>query len=236
MNNKHDNQAYDFINPWLDGLDYDWSLLENQGTIQKFNIDDTIFHQNELGEYLYIIVSGRVRLSLISPNGEEKALAIIGVNGILGECSLNNDLKYATNAITASQVIVQKVKRTTFLSELSKNPNLYTQLLDMITHKYRLLCMQSMELSYLKSMPRVCATFINLAMRYGDKIKDQQIKLTISFTHQEMANLLGITRVTIAKNIKWLEGNGYLIKNNKHYTITNLDSLVELANQEMMLQ
>jgi CRP-like cAMP-binding protein len=85
----------------------------------------------------------------------------------------------------------------------------------------------------MKSLPRVCAAFIQLSVQYGELFGDKSIKLTITFTHQEMANLLGTTRVTIAKNIKWLEEEKYIEKKGKHFIIHNIDELAELANEQL---
>lgn len=225
---------FNLLNPWLDYLPFTWQELKPKSEQIRFEKHETIFHQNEVGHYIYLIESGRVRLFLISPNGEEKALAIIGKNGLLGECSLNGDSRYATNAITASEVILHRISIPTFFDFLSNNPQYIHQTLDLITKKYRLLCSQSLQLSYMKALPRVCAAFIQLSLQYGVRIGEKQVQVTISFTHQEMANLLGTTRVTIAKNIKWLEDHSYIVKKGKLYVINNIEELAELANDKML--
>ncbi|MHC0039065.1 Crp/Fnr family transcriptional regulator [Pseudoneobacillus sp. C159] len=226
-------QEFNLLNPWFDNLPYDWKQLFQQSEKVVFKKHETIFRQNEYGNYIYIIELGRVRLYLISPNGEEKALSIIGKNGILGECALNTDSRYSTNAITASEVVLRKVSKKQFFDFISDKPQYIHQIIDLITKKYRLLCTQSLQLSYMKSLPRVCAAFIQLSIQYGESIGNKSVKLTISFTHQEMANLLGTTRVTIAKNIKWLEDEKYIEKSGKYFIIHNLDELAELANDKM---
>jgi CRP/FNR family transcriptional regulator, cyclic AMP receptor protein len=226
-------QEFNLLNPWFDNLPYDWSVLFQQSSQVTYKKHELIFRQNEYGDYLYIIESGRVRLFLISPNGEEKALSIIGKNGVIGECTLNSDSRYSTNAISASEVILQKISKKSFLEFISEKPQYIYQTLDLLTKKYRLLCTQSLQLSYMKSLPRVCAAFIQLSVQYGELFGDKGIKLTITFTHQEMANLLGTTRVTIAKNIKWLEEEKYIEKKDKYFIINNIDELAELANEQL---
>ncbi|MCA0991987.1 Crp/Fnr family transcriptional regulator [Pseudalkalibacillus hwajinpoensis] len=228
-------QEFSLLNPWFDHLPYTWTdLFENTDKV-SFRKHETIFIQNEVGSYIYLIESGRVRLFLISPNGEEKALSIVGQNGIIGECSLNQDSRHASNAITASDVILRRVPKKQFIQFLSAKPEYILQTLDLITRKYRLLCSQTLHLSYMKALPRVCAAFIQLSIQYGEKVGENKVKVSISFTHQEMANLLGTTRVTIAKNIKWLESENYIVKNGKSYIINNIEDLAELANEQMML-
>lgn len=74
-----------------------------------------------------------------------------------------------------------------------------------------------------------CLQYIrSFGERIRKKIGDNKIKLTITFTQQEMANLLGITRVSIANHIKDLIEQGYLEKEDKYYVITDIDGLFEL--------
>ncbi|MEZ7172957.1 Crp/Fnr family transcriptional regulator [Sporosarcina sp. OR05] len=223
----------ELLNPWFDKLPYQWENLTNYGTTVSFKKNETVFHQNDHGEYVYLVKKGRVRLFLISPAGEEKALAIVGENGILGECSLSQDSRYSTSAICASAVILKKISRRDFISFISQEPDFIFQTLDMITKKYRLLCSQSLQLSYMKSLPRISALLIQLSQKYSEKIDDKKVQLTIQFTQQEMANLLGTTRVTVAKNIKWLEDQNYIIKKGKFYVINDLAELNELANDQL---
>ncbi|WP_407270132.1 Crp/Fnr family transcriptional regulator [Radiobacillus sp. PE A8.2] len=228
-------KRFNVLNPWFDEMDYDWTILKDLGQKNSFKKHEIVFRQNEDGNDLYLVIKGRVRLFLISPNGEEKALAVIGTNGLIGECILNDDSRYSSSAITASEVELIRISKDVFLEKISNEPRYTSQVLDLITKKYRLLCMQTLQLSYTKSLPRMCATFVHLSIRYGETLASQEIRLTINFTHQEMANLLGITRVTIAKNIKWLEENKYIRKDGRYYIINNLDNLANLANEELML-
>ena len=203
-------------NPWMDKMPYDWSSIIDYGTKVKLPKNQIIFNQNETGDTIYIVKSGRVRLYLLAPNGEEKALCIIGENGVLGECLLSSVETYATSAITASTVELIKISRADFQQQSIKQISIYTQLIDMISLKYRLLCNQSLQLSYSKALPRICFAFIQLTLQYGVALSNEQYQLTIKFTHQEMANLIGTSRITIAKNIKWLIENNHISKQNQY--------------------
>lgn len=221
----------DLLNPWLEDLPYDWEQLQQYGSDVNYKKNDIIFHQHGIGDNIYMVKKGRIRLFLNSPNGEEKALSIIGRNGILGVCSLNEESRYSTSAICASDVVLRRISRNDFLTFISTKPEFILQTLDLITKKYRLLCMQSLQLSYSKALPRICGAMVQLTLRYSDEIGENKYRLTIKFTQQEMANLLGLTRVTIANNIKWLEDRDYLIKEGRYYVIPNLQDLKDLANE-----
>jgi CRP-like cAMP-binding protein len=82
----------------------------------------------------------------------------------------------------------------------------------------------------MKSLPRICDLLIQLSLKYSENLNNNRVRLTIQFTQQEMANLLGTTRITVAKNMKWLENNDYIIKEGKYYIINDIRELNELTN------
>src|SRR5690625_5287463 len=83
-------QKFSVLNPWFDNLTYNWDEIKEHGTKVTYKKNEMIFRQNEKAKMIYIVLHGRVRLFLLSPDGEEKAICIVGKNGVIGECSLND--------------------------------------------------------------------------------------------------------------------------------------------------
>lgn len=220
------------VTPWLENLPFDWSPVIEKATKKKFKKHKVVFDQNEQADHLYVVTSGRVRLYLISPNGDEKALAIIGKNGLVGECGFYDEGVYSTSAITASEATLYQIHKEEFRNLLKQHFNLVEQAMFLSTRKYKLLCMQTLQLSYSKAMPRICASLIQLALNYGTTLDNQEIQISITFTHQELANLIGTTRVTVVKTLRLLEDEHILLKRNRYYVIKDLEKLTELAHIE----
>lgn len=66
-----------FVNPWLDNLEYDWESVKKLGQLITINKNKTIFHQNESSNYIFVVEKGRIRLTLLSLEGEEKRLRLL---------------------------------------------------------------------------------------------------------------------------------------------------------------
>lgn len=194
--------------------------------------DRMIFEQGDKADSLYLVASGRVCLYASTPSGEEKALAFIGKNGLVGEYDALSHLPHTTSAITVSKTLLYRTSIHAFRELLKDNFHLVEQLLHFESRKYRLLCAQSLQLSYSKAPHRICATFIQLALNYGAPLDEGQIKITTTFTHQEVANLVGTTRITVINTLKWLERNHILVKQDKYYVITDLRRLEALVQDE----
>ncbi|MGG0717148.1 Crp/Fnr family transcriptional regulator [Robertmurraya massiliosenegalensis] len=219
-------ETQQFSTPWLDPLPFDWKELELIGTEISYNKHAPIFDSYETTQHVFLVKKGRVRLYLLSDLGEEKAIAIIGKNGLLGVSSVFLDQNYYTNAITASPAILLRIDTETFKRKILENPLYSEQLFKMMSLKLLLLYQHSLDLSYSSSSYRVRQTLSQLALTYGESEDNQNIKIQVSFTHQELANVIGTTRVTVANHIKTLIDHGLISKAENLYIIHDLARLI----------
>ncbi|WP_164985039.1 Crp/Fnr family transcriptional regulator [Ammoniphilus sp. CFH 90114] len=221
---------YDSLSPWLDELPFQWTTLEKEGQLIELKKGEVIFHSHQPSESVYIVKAGRIRLFSVSELGDEKAIAIMGRNGLLGECSLFQEKTYSTNAVTASPSQLIKLTAATFMKEVLHDPTYCLQVWEMMSVKIRLLSFHTTQLAFRSSFQRTTDMFLQLGLTYGDKLDANRIHITIPFTHQEMANLVGATRVTIANHIRSLLELGVISKSGKEYTIQDLSKLLQHVN------
>jgi CRP/FNR family cyclic AMP-dependent transcriptional regulator len=219
------NQDHKFIAPWLDELPFEWSILERLGKQVEYRKNEVIFHYNDPVEYVYVVKTGRVRLYLISNLGDEKTIAIIGRSGILGESSIYQNQTYFASAITASPTSLIKLRPDDFKRVIMENQSYILQVLEMMSLKVQLLSQHSLQLAFYSSFQRVCHTFVQLGLTYGEKQDAHCIKISIPFTHQELANLVGTSRVTVATHVKSLIESNTISKVKKHYYIKDIERL-----------
>ncbi|HLR68568.1 Crp/Fnr family transcriptional regulator [Pseudogracilibacillus sp. SO10305] len=210
--------------PWLENLKFDWSELFDIGNkihIKKGNI---LYNAHDQINFVYIIMKGRVQLFLINEEGKEKSLIIIGKNGLLGEYNQENN-EYITYTQTVSDTILCKIPKRKFETLLETNKKLSEQRLEMLTMKLNLVANRLLQTSYDDSQSKVIRVFVNLAETYGEPITETKVKINIKFTHQEIAFLIGSTRVTVANMIKHLINSNLIEKTDGYYFINNINNL-----------
>ncbi|MFD1037370.1 Crp/Fnr family transcriptional regulator [Virgibacillus byunsanensis] len=213
------------ISPWLENLDYDWGPFIEHSTIKELTSDIHIYDQGDRAETVFLVLSGRVRLFMLSSDGREKAISIAGKNCLMGENRVQNDKTYFENAVTASTVKIASVPYATFESVIYKHTKLMAQYIDLLNTKLRLATVYNLHLSYGSSIKRISDAFYHLAMNYGIK-KNDGITIQIQFTHQELANLIGTSRVTVANTVNDLLRQQILVKKGKLYHIPELSKLI----------
>lgn len=216
------------ISPWLDNLPYEWSIYEKHGTKIELDKNSYIFHTGDNLNDVYIVLEGRVRLYLFTEDGKEKTITIIGKNGLLGEYFLVPSHKYNTTAITVSNVKLLKVNKFIFEEIALTNELIIKQWLEMLSMKLEILTHSSLNLSFDSSRERIIKTFIHLVTTYGVRENSNYMKITISFTHQELADLIGMSRVTVSNEISKLEQQKLIYKKEQYYYIK--DGLENYSN------
>lgn len=208
----------DKTSPWMEDLPYDWRDVYSLGQSIPYQKHETIFHQDHAAKHVYVVLQGRIRLFLTTPSGDEKAIAIIGRNGLLGECGLFDHPTYNNGAITASKAILLKVPVERFKEAFSTNLTIAHNVLRFLDGKNRILASHTMQLSFYSAAQRICFTLMQLGSTYGKEGNGKRV-ITVRFTHQELANVVGTSRVTVANTMKELERKHILSKEGGLYVI-----------------
>ncbi|WP_301171926.1 Crp/Fnr family transcriptional regulator [Brevibacillus nitrificans] len=214
----------DNTSPWMENLPYDWHEVYSLGQTIPYQKHESIFHQDQAAKHVYVVLQGRIRLFLTTPSGEEKAIAIIGKGGLLGECGLFDHPTYNNGAITASKANLLKIPVERFKEAFSTNLTLAHQVLRFLDGKNRILASHTMQLSFYSAAQRICFTLLQLGSTYGKGIEGKRI-ITVRFTHQELANVVGTSRVTVAGTMKELERRHILSKEGGLYVIEDEEML-----------
>jgi CRP-like cAMP-binding protein len=210
--------------PWLKLDQFDWSTITSGIKPKLYKKNTNIYQQQHYSDYIYIVESGRIRLSIYSRNGEEKCLIIADQGCLFGEISgLDGHPNYA-NATSIIDSYLYLTPKERFQRELSRNHDLCLKIIKVLTRKIRLLSSQVEGLSFDDSYYRVANALLYLAEQYGLKT-GKGYRIQLKFTHQEMANLTGSCRVTVTNILRYLSNENIIKKENGYVIITDIDKL-----------
>ena len=93
------------------------NALELIGAIAQPEVHKTgskIFQHGDIGDKLYVIVKGRVRISREVPGMGEEALAILGQNAVFGEMALVDDTPRSADARVHERCELLAISRDAF--------------------------------------------------------------------------------------------------------------------------
>jgi len=89
-------------------------LVSGVASEESFSTGDLVFEHGDLGDKLYIIISGRVRISRNVPGMGEEALAVLNPGAIFGEMALLDDTPRSADARVHEKCVLLSIGREAF--------------------------------------------------------------------------------------------------------------------------
>ncbi|MET4575172.1 Crp/Fnr family transcriptional regulator [Ottowia thiooxydans] len=215
---------------WIELPHFDWGPLMAEDTpTARFSKGETLFSQGDVVRQVYVVEEGRVRLLLLSAAGHEKHMAIVGTHGMVGECSAFLDGRHSVTAVASSDVVARPIGYQQLLDGITRHPTCMRQVLWLVNVKLRILANQNLLLSEGTAAQRVIHHLVQLADTYGETKKEGGTRIGIAFTHQEMANITGLSRVMVSNVLIQLHEQGLTDKDKSHCVIRDMQGLRQRA-------
>lgn len=196
--------------PLFEGLsNEELETIANVTITRSYGKDGVIILAEEEGNSLFIIDSGQVKVSIVSEDGREVILSLLGPGAVFGELSLLDGKPRSANVIATEETSLIMLRRPDFVQILFKMPQIATALLAELASRLRKTDRQIEGLALLDVTSRISETLLQLAGEHGSETAEG-ITLQNRPTHQELANMSGTTRETVSRVLKRLESHGYI--------------------------
>lgn len=190
-------------------LDKLHTFLSNYPT-RKFNKGEIIIFQGEAPRSAYVVKRGTVKAYNLSVNGDEKPVSFYTPDAAFPGAWIYGKLPsaiYYYEAFT-SEVELSVVPRDDYVAFIKSQPELlYTELQHYVLSQLG----KSMRLNALqhsRASDKLIYTLHYLALSHGHQVAPQQLEITLDLTHQDFANLTGLTRETAATELNKLKRQG----------------------------
>ncbi len=178
---------------------------------------------------VFYLKEGYVKMNTILANGNELTLNIFKQGSFfpmfwaLGQVTNNYAFETMTNAA------LYKVPRNDIENFLSENSEVTLDLIKRILSGVDGLLTNYNHLLVGNADTRVASALLIAAKRFGEKTKDGTI-IKLQLTHQDIANLAGISRETASVAIEKLAKEKILKQITRKFIIFDMDGLFEKTN------
>ena len=177
----------------------------------------TIFEEGSVGEYMYVIREGHVKISKMSDDGREKILEIMGPGTFFGEMALLDKETRSASVKSTCACVLLALSRQDFLALLRRNPDISMQLICELSRRLRETDEEVRGLLFERVEGRTRRVLRRMATQPAPGHPDHLA--TASVTHQQLADLVGTSRETITRVVKGLKDEGWLDQQGKHYLV-----------------
>ena len=201
------------------------------GTVQSFVKDAVILSEQEAGSALFVIVSGKVKISRVSNDNLDKEviLSLLNSSDFFGEMALLDGLKRSATVTAMEESKVFIIQRNDFLDLLKTHPEVSISLLQELTQRLRAAGMKIKALSLKDAEGKVATVLLQLADDIG-KIKQGVVEIEKLPYQHELANMAGTSRETISRTLHSFAKKGLVELEGSKLRIISYEKFKELYN------
>ena len=181
---------------------------------RRYAKDDVIFHADESGDVFCVIREGKVKITMISPEGKEIILTMMGPGEFFGEMALLDDSPRSATVIALEPLEVVTIWRTDFLQILADNISITKKIMSELSKRVRRMSMRIESLATMDVYGRLARFFLDLAQQQGKVLDNGYVAVTRP-THQAIANMIGTSRETVSRLIHDLMRQNLLLSEGK---------------------
>ncbi|MGB8346814.1 MAG: Crp/Fnr family transcriptional regulator [Ktedonobacteraceae bacterium] len=191
---------------------------------RTFRGSEVIFHRDDPGQVLYVIKEGKVKICLISPDGQEISLAVLGKGDCFGEFAILDSLPRSADAVAMEKVECYTLQRSDFHNAVMKNPKIAIQIMEVLTKRLRSTDEMIENLIFLDVPGRVAKKLLELADLHGVKVEDG-VRIEVRLTQQELASMVGASRESVNKVMGYFTDKHFISADKHRVTLHRVTEL-----------
>ncbi|PAU70219.1 Crp/Fnr family transcriptional regulator [Bifidobacterium italicum] len=194
---------------------------------------DCIFREGDTDQRMYVIESGRVKLTRKSIDDRVQLLSIQARGEVLGEIPVFDP---DGGPRTASAIAMMNDTRLVWLEHdalfrwLDKYPRVAVDMLQVLAHRMRANNERIADLVFMDVPARLAKTLLNLASRFGKPV-EAGLQVPHDLTQEEMAQLVGSSRETVNKALMDFANRGWIAREGRTIVIYQPGKLIRRSQR-----
>jgi CRP/FNR family transcriptional regulator, cyclic AMP receptor protein len=190
-----------------------------------------LFARGDTGDGCYWLEKGRVKVTIASPRGQQRILAVLGPGTIIGEIAMIDGLPRTATVEALERCRLLFVSRTAFQLWLESSPDLYKYLVTTLVARLRQADEETGAASFLSGRARVARALLHLAAHFGEATSGgERLVVRDKLRQGDLAALAGVTRESVSRTLSdWIR-LGMI----EHPTRTSYVIKVNALNQEAL--
>ena len=216
--------------PLFAGLkEEDLKRIRAIASLRQIEKKEILFSDGEETRGFYVILSGRVKLFKVSPEGKEQILHIVSAPDAFAEAALFLEGTYPAFAEAMTDCQLLYFPKRDFIQLIEKNPQLSINMIVTLSHYLKRFASLIEELSLKEVSSRTAKYIIDLSMKSSKEGKSpKEVELDVSKT--QLALRLGTISETLSRTLAKMKAKRIIdVKKNK-IIILNRETLEELAS------
>ncbi len=168
-----------------------------------------LYQQGEPGRHLYVILSGKVKLTQVTAHGNERLIALLSAQDQFGELSLLDPGPRTATASIVDDARLALLDKAHLDQWMLRHPEIALQVLRVVSRRLRRTRSDLADMIFLDVPARMAKLLLELASRFGVR-EARGVRIDHGLTQVELAQLIGSSRETVNKTLSDFAGRGWI--------------------------
>ena len=207
--------------------------LAASATTRRWTAGQFLFQRGDTDDCLLAIVAGQVRLSLMTPDGRELVLKVLGPDDVLGEFALIDGQPRSTDAVALQPVTAMVISREQFLRVAQARPDLPLAFARYLCTLLRATNFQMESIALYDLQGRLVRFILMVIRQTHGATPPPEVRIDLGLNQTDLAAALGATRPRVNNALQGLIALG-AIQRDGVAVLCNLAKLNALAEAATM--
>ena len=186
-------------------------------TITKYQKDQIVFSQGDIADAVFYVQKGKLKLTVISEQGKEAVIAILGPGHFFGEGCLNGHALRVATTKTMDDCVITRIAKASMIAALHAEPEFSELFISYLLARNSRIEEDLVDQLFNSSEKRLARLLLLLA-NFGKEARPDPIVGKIS--QETLAEMIGTTRARVSHFMNKFRKLGY-IDYNGHLTVHN---------------
>jgi CRP/FNR family cyclic AMP-dependent transcriptional regulator len=203
--------------PFFTQLNEQESELVRSVAIEKsYPKNAVVLTEGEIGDSLYMVESGRVKVFIGDEDGREIILKLLGPGQFFGEMAMIDQQPRSASVTTLEPSTFLILSHGAFELCVERAPRIANMVLRILAQRVREADRKIGTLALMDVYGRVASTLLELAVNVNGKLVVGE-----KLSQQDLANMVGASREMVNRILKDLSERGFILVESKSITIIN---------------
>ena len=180
-----------------------------------------LFQAGDVADGCYRLDHGLLKVSIASPQGDERILTILGPGSIVGELAIIDGGLRSATVVAIRDCKLSFISREAFVSCLREYPEIYSDLVSTLVSRLREADDAMAAASFLTVKARVARALLELAEHLGRESDSGQIVILHKIRQSDIAAMAGVARENVSRTLTELKRRGLISQSSSYYCIND---------------
>ena len=199
------------------------------GVTRELNAKQVLFLKDDPGDAMYVVLSGKIRISASAPSGKEIVLAVMERFEVFGEIALLDGKPRTADALAMELTELFMIHRRDFLNFLEQEPRFAIHLLELVCGRLRQSNQVIEDAAFMTLPARLAKQLLSMVECHGESDSPSD-RVEISISQNDLGQLMGTSRESVNKYLQGWKKEGWIALRRNRILIQNCEALQRLVD------